>query len=240
MDRRRWLKMAVTGMTSLLSPGALAFGEATRFAVGHLGGGDPYRAGAWIRLAMELTQRTSVTCQPRPTLLEIQDAALFRHPLVVLSGDRMPVWEDSSWQRLQRYLQGGGFLFIDGRGPGDPLVAQAFDRLAQSFRPEANLRLDREHVLYRSFYLLDGPRGRRSSREPAKALALDGRLAVLATEVDLAGALARDAYGAWSFDMPSTDREMAVRFGVNVAMYALCTDYKADQVHIPFLLKRRR
>ena len=35
-------------------------------------------------------------------------------------------------------------------------------------------------------------------------------------------------------------RERAIRFGVNLMMYALCTDYKADQVHIPFLLKRRR
>jgi hypothetical protein len=27
---------------------------------------------------------------------------------------------------------------------------------------------------------------------------------------------------------------------VNLAMYALCLDYKEDQVHIPFIMKRRR
>ena len=28
--------------------------------------------------------------------------------------------------------------------------------------------------------------------------------------------------------------------GVNLAMYATCLDYKDDQVHLPFILKRRR
>jgi hypothetical protein len=28
--------------------------------------------------------------------------------------------------------------------------------------------------------------------------------------------------------------------GVNLVMYALCLDYKADQVHVPFIMKRRR
>ena len=34
-------------------------------------------------------------------------------------------------------------------------------------------------------------------------------------------------------------RELAIRRGVNIVMYALCVEYKADQVHIPFILKRR-
>ena len=33
-------------------------------------------------------------------------------------------------------------------------------------------------------------------------------------------------------------RELAYRFGVNLAMYAMTGNYKADQVHIPFILER--
>jgi hypothetical protein len=33
-------------------------------------------------------------------------------------------------------------------------------------------------------------------------------------------------------------REMAARFGVNLVMYALTGNYKADQVHVPFILQR--
>ena len=35
-----------------------------------------------------------------------------------------------------------------------------------------------------------------------------------------------------------TQREMAYRFGVNLVMYALTGNYKADTVHAPALLKR--
>ena len=33
-------------------------------------------------------------------------------------------------------------------------------------------------------------------------------------------------------------REMAYRFGINLVMYALTGNYKADQVHVPFILER--
>ena len=33
-------------------------------------------------------------------------------------------------------------------------------------------------------------------------------------------------------------REMAFRTGVNIVMYALTGNYKADQVHVPALLER--
>ena len=35
-------------------------------------------------------------------------------------------------------------------------------------------------------------------------------------------------------------REFAVRFGVNVAMYALTGNYKGDQVHVDSILERLR
>jgi hypothetical protein len=34
------------------------------------------------------------------------------------------------------------------------------------------------------------------------------------------------------------ERELAIRFGVNLAMYALTGNYKADQVHVPAILER--
>ena len=35
-------------------------------------------------------------------------------------------------------------------------------------------------------------------------------------------------------------REYAIRLAVNIAMYVLCSNYKDDQVHAPFLMRRRR
>ena len=60
-----------------------------------------------------------------------------------------------------------------------------------------------------------------------------------------------DWAAAWAVDasgrpiqavIPGGDRQrtLAYRFGVNLVMYALCLDYKTDQVHVPFIMKRRR
>jgi hypothetical protein len=98
-------------------------------------------------------------------------------------------------------------------------------------------------VLYKSFYLLDGPSGRVASSPDLEALELGGRLAVLYSGNDLVGALSRDSLGTWEFEVTpggELQREKSIRLGVNVAMYALCLDYKEDQVHIPFIMKRRR
>ena len=70
----------------------------------------------------------------------------------------------------------------------------------------------------------------------------DGRLVIVYSQNDLAGAWARDNFGQWEHEVyPGGDgqREMAFRLGINLAMYALCLDYKTDQVHVPFILRRR-
>jgi hypothetical protein len=58
-----------------------------------------------------------------------------------------------------------------------------------------------------------------------------------------------DLAGAWALDESNrpiyptvpggeVQREMAFRGGVNLVMYALTGNYKADQVHVPALLER--
>jgi hypothetical protein len=100
----------------------------------------------------------------------------------------------------------------------------------------------REHVLNKSFYLVDRQGGRVLVKPWVEAQTLDGRLAVVYSQNDLGGAWARSEYGDWEF--PCTpggepQRETAIRIGVNLAMYALCTDYKDDAVHLPFIMRRR-
>jgi hypothetical protein len=72
---------------------------------------------------------------------------------------------------------------------------------------------------------------------------VDNRLAVVISFNDVLGAMSRDAFGEW--DHPTGDggmaaRESSYRLAINLVMYALCLDYKEDQVHIPFILQRRR
>ena len=58
---------------------------------------------------------------------------------------------------------------------------------------------------------------------------------------DFAGAWAVDDAGAPLLPLIPPDenqREMAYRTGVNIMMYMLTGNYKADQVHVPALLER--
>ena len=64
---------------------------------------------------------------------------------------------------------------------------------------------------------------------------------VIYTRQDVGGAVARDKFGNFEVtQIAETQRDKAIRFSVNIVMYALCVDYKDDQVHAPFLMRRRR
>ena len=98
-------------------------------------------------------------------------------------------------------------------------------------------------MLYKSFYLIPTPYGRIATSKHMEAIFEKDRLSVILSTNDLLGAWAKDNFGKWLFDVSpggDTQREMAFRLGVNLLMYALCINYKSDQVHIPFILKRRK
>ena len=104
-------------------------------------------------------------------------------------------------------------------------------------------RIASDHVIKRSFYLVDGAPGRLAIAEYVEGIELDERMAVVFSHNDMLGALERDGFGNWLLEVSpggEQQRNMTHRFGVNLLMYATCLDYKDDQVHVPFLLERRR
>jgi hypothetical protein len=101
----------------------------------------------------------------------------------------------------------------------------------------------RDHVLYRSFYMLESPVGRTATHDHLLAVQEEGRLKVVLVHNDLGGALATRADGLFAHSCApggATQRERAMRLGVNLVMYATCTDYKADRAHVETLLHSRR
>ena len=78
-----------------------------------------------------------------------------------------------------------------------------------------------------------------SASRPARAG--DGVSSILITSNDLAGAWAVRQDGQAMLPLVSAEprqRELAFRAGVNIVMYTLTGNYKADQVHVPALLER--
>jgi hypothetical protein len=233
---------------ALLPRGARAFGEASRLSFAllrHGGRWDP-RPDGLPRLAWEVAKRTSIDTTPTVRPLGAADPELFRHPFAVLASDAaVPTLGDAEVAGLRRYLSYGGLLLLDD---ASGLRGSAFEsssrQLLSRVLPGAHFgAVPRSHVVYKSFYLLDGPAGRVAVTPDLEAVELGGRFAVISSGNDLLGALARDSFGAWEMEVTpggELQREKAIRLGVNLAMYALCLDYKEDQVHIPFIMKRRR
>jgi len=226
---------------------AAAFGDENRFSfalVRHGANYDP-RPGGLRRLAWELAKRTSIDTRVEPAAVSLADPELFSHPFLVLAGEgELPPFSPAEREALRRYLTHGGFLLVDdaSASPGGPFDRSVRRELA-AVLPRAPIKpVASSHVLYKTFYLLRGPVGRLNIGAQADGIELSGRLAVVLSPNDLQGAVARDSLGEFSYETEGggQQREMALRFGVNLAMYALCLDYKDDQVHVPFIMKRRR
>ena len=148
---------------------------------------------------------------------------------------------DVALENLGHYLSIGGLLLLDTREMG---------RAAPRGREPAGMMLaglgvpplepvTTDHVAARSFYLLRSFTGRTTSahlwaESGAAAASRDGVAALFIGDGDWAAAWS----GRANLPGGARQRELALRFGVNLVMVALTGNYKADQVHVPALLER--
>ncbi|MDF1563734.1 MAG: DUF4159 domain-containing protein [Deltaproteobacteria bacterium] len=244
--RRDLLRLGLASLAGLLLPGrAEAFGASSKLIFALLDhGSDPDpRPTALRRLAWEIVKRTSIDCELDTVRLKANSPALFKHPLLVLTGRQgLPPLSASEAASLRRYLTYGGTLFVDSTegGPGSAFDRSVRELLLEVFPKQRLAPIERDHVLYKSFYLLESAGGRVVRRPYLEGIQHDDRYAVIYSQNDYLGAWARDDLGTWEMEMDARRRELSFRFGVNLVMYALCLDYKDDQVHLPFILKRRK
>jgi hypothetical protein len=250
MRRRDLLKLGLLApfAAPFVPLAARAFGEVSLFtpALAQHGGGWQARKNGLHRLANELSARTSTPSLPQARAIALTDPALFTLPFLYLGSDvALPPLEEVEVAALRRYLTYGGFLLAEANDPTAPGIDGSFRRELARVLPQAPLeRLGQDHVVYKTFYLLDHPYGRVAEAPYMEAQRLGKRAAVVYSRNDMAGAWSRDDRGGgWDFDVQADGergREMAIRTGVNLAMYALCLDYKEDAVHLPSIMKRRR
>jgi hypothetical protein len=247
MTRRDLLQRILWATPVLLwSTRGLAFGDSSKLVFGQLRHGgrwDP-RPHALRRLAFEIMDRTSIEAVPQAHPLDADDPQIFHYPFLYLASEGpLPSFSDKQVTTLRRHLTYGGFLLADAADGSDAFDRTLREQLGRVLPGALLQRVPQGHVLYKSFYLIDHAGGRQIVAPYLEAVSLQGRLAVVYSRNDLGGAWARDDRGDWEFEVVpggENQRETAFRLGVNLAMYATCLDYKDDQVHLPFILKRRR
>ena len=239
-----------------LGAGALTFGTmagqrpASRqyFAWSQLrypGNWDPNPRGA-EKFLIELRKRTSIEPEPRRVLVEPGDAALFGQPFLYVTGrGGFPDLGASNAAWLRRYVEYGGFVLFDDAGGVEhsPFISGVERFLAAAFQGEQPKPLPSDHTIYQSFYLINRVPGRKVVRPVLTGMTREELTPVVICHNDLVGAYEGDPMGDYNYPcIPGGEeqREMTFRLGVNMVMYALCDNYKKEQVHIPFILKRRQ
>jgi hypothetical protein len=214
-------------------------------------------------LSRALRERTAIEpAEPIGLNIETDELAFFPliyWPIASTQKDLSP----TALAKIDKYMKQGGTIFFDTRdqnlamgssggrqGPGSATLRRMLGGLdVPPLEPLAP-----EHVLTKTFYLLQDFPGRwiggrvwveahgGSGATSATQLTQgDGVSPIVIGSHDWAAAWARDEFGrSLAAVTPGGEqqREMALRFGVNLVMYALTGNYKTDQVHVPAILER--
>jgi len=218
-------------------------------------------------LTLFLAQRTALEGGD-PIGLDIARDELAFFPLIywpIVPGAPRP--SAQALARIDAYMKRGGTVLFDTRdavmappGSGGETRSQGMLALRSILSsldiPELE-PVPRDHVLTKTFYLMRDFPGRFNSgqlwveampaneeredeaRRPARGG--DGVSSIIITSNDLAGAWATRPDGQPMLPLSPGEprqREFAFRAGVNIVMYTLTGNYKADQVHVPALLER--
>ncbi len=208
-------------------------------------GWDPY-PGVHSEILKFVVDTTSVLVIAKRRVLKISDPKLFGSPFVVLAGKEAPPALDvEAVGRLRDYLTSGGFLWIEDTsgiadGPFDAWVRKTLATVL----PDADMKpLPKDHVLYKTFFLMRRLGGRIMVSGSVEGVDWAGKTVVVYSRNDLLGAWARDPLGNALFAcIPGGEaqRMEAKKLSLNIVMYALTGSYKADAVHQPFILQKMR
>ncbi len=210
-----------------------------------------------IGLSAILIRRTSVEPSP-PMAVDIEKDELAFFPLLYWPiSPRQPALSKRAEEKLNAYLRNGGTILFDtldqrlgtlitpggfaAAGPG----AARLRRFLAGLEIPPLIPVPQDHILTKAFYLIQDFPGRWAGGtvwvEQAAGSFNDGVSSVILGGNDWAGAWAVDEQDLPAFPVVpggERQRETAYRFGINLVMYTLTGNYKADQVHVPAILER--
>lgn len=239
---------------------------AMNFRLAYVQTGDPEvdamsKAGL-TGLTRALKERTAVE-PSEPLGVDIENDELAFFPMLYWPiSQHQSQLSSAALAKVDAFMRNGGTIIFDTRDQDTalPLASGAGVRGSVTLRKLlAGLDmpplqpLTQDHVLSRTFYLLHEYPGRWASGRvwiegkqttedgSTETTASDGVSPIIVGGADWASAWAEDANGrplAAVVPGGERQREIAMRFGINLVMYTLTGNYKADLVHVPHILER--
>ena len=215
---------------------------------------DAMSKAGMIGLNEVLSRRTSVEGAD-PMAIDIERDEIVFFPLLYWPmAPEQAALSPKALAKVDSFMKSGGTILFDTRdqdlgagfgaaqvGPGTQKLRQILTKLDTP----PLVPVPPDHILTKAFYLMQEFPGRWAGGqlwvERYSSRPNDGVSSLVIGGNDWAAAWAVDADGkpiAAVVPGGAQQREMAFRFGINLVMYTLTGNYKADQVHVPALLER--
>lgn len=178
--------------------------------------GDPSSIKNWLRI---LHERTDIETGDDRVILKFTDPLLFQYPMLYIVGHGNIRLTENEVVNLKRYLENGGFLFVND----DYGLDESFRREISRVFPTQKLQpIPNTHQIYHCYYDLPGlPKIHEHDSEPAQGYGLfhDGRMVVYYVySADIGDGL--EDPRVHPEDTPEV-RELAAKMAVNIAVYIL-------------------
>lgn len=191
------------------------------------GGGDWYNdPSAEVNLLKFVQLNTNISVSAEYKFVDLSSEEIFAYPFLFMTGHGNVVFSLEDSERLRKYIENGGFLYIDD----DYGMDKAIRREIKKVFPENDfVELPFSYGLYHCFYDFKSgpPKTHEHDNEPPQGFGifLGSRLAVYYTYESNPS----DGWADQSVHSdPPEKREEALKFGSNIVVWALSNGVKIN------------
>lgn len=184
------------------------------------GGGDWYNdPSAEVNLLKFVQANTNIKVNALYKFVDVSSDEIFSYPFLFLTGHGNIVFSTDEVNRLRKYLENGGFLYIDDDYGLDKAIRREMKKV---FPGNDFIEVPFSHKIFNIFYKFENgiPKTHEHDKNPPQTFGifLGNRLSVLYT-------FESNPSDGWAdpevHNDPKDKREEALKFGTNIIIYAL-------------------
>ncbi|MBN1301954.1 MAG: DUF4159 domain-containing protein [Melioribacteraceae bacterium] len=184
------------------------------------GGGDWYNdPSAEVNLLEFINENTSVAVKPEYVFTDIATNDMFSYPFLFITGHGNIVFTKNEADKLRKYCEQGGFIYIDDDYGLDKSVRKEFKKV---FPEKEFMELPFNHPVYNIAYNFPGgpPKTHEHDNKPPQGFGIfiEERMVVYYTYES-------NPSDGWAdqrvHNNPEAKRLEALKFGTNIVLYAL-------------------